>query len=123
MTTAFYCAIAATALLLTPTAGGWVNLDHCYSTEHLFWQFETGPAQRCYSISCFDDEASTIYWDTMQTHSWMVFYQGEFCQGEYIIVHQSANRIHPKNEMWHSAITPLLPEYKVERHNISSFMM
>lgn len=58
----------------------------------------------------------------MQTHSWMVFYQGEFCRGEYIMVHQSTNRINPSKEMWHNAITPLLRDYGVARHNISSFM-
>lgn len=69
------------SLLFVPTMGGCVYI---YNTMHRtdgFKRYQTGPAQRCYSFSCWNGEVSYITWQRMQETSWIVFYKEPKCTG------------------------------------------
>lgn len=69
-------------LVTTVSAEGYVTLfgnndDDCMK------RVTTGPAQRCYAVSCFSDKAWKAKWTEIQTDSWVVFYENADCTGNY----------------------------------------
>lgn len=73
-------------LLIAPrvSAGdSYIKLYHTYSSDDMI-ELETGPAQHCYSLSCFDNLAGLRFGGKLQSVSWVVLYEEEGCRGNYV---------------------------------------
>lgn len=78
-------------------------------------RIDVGPAQRCYSFSCYSDTASFLKWSDMQTHSWLIFYKDDYCHGDFMKVAPSDVKTWPNSDfdnaissfmVWESSIYP-----------------
>lgn len=75
--------LVAAILLAAPCAG--LGLIRMYYDDSSgvdgFASFQTNPAQRCYSFSCYD-QVTYIKWTRMKSVAWIVFYEEAGCRGK-----------------------------------------
>lgn len=99
-------AVITCAFVRDATAGSLI-LQNTVGDESDFYRVSIGPAQRCYTFSCYDDKASFFTWNDIQTVSWLLFFDYPNCQGDFMKVRPS--------------VVNITPNFKVES-SIESFM-
>lgn len=76
--------LTAVSLLVAPCTAGYVFLYDTGYREDGFKRYYVGPAQRCYSFSCWSDEVSYVSYQQTQHNTWMIFYEKPGCQGKWV---------------------------------------
>lgn len=74
------CLLAA----LISVRGELVLFDRPYHRNyHYSVTLQAGPAQRCYTLSCFMNKTTMLEWSGFQEYAWLVFFTEPGCQGRY----------------------------------------
>lgn len=94
--------MASAALLLTlaaarVSADGYLALIGTTDASYMK-AIRTGPAQRCYTIPCFDNKAWKANWKEIQDDVWAVFYEQDSCTGNYSRARSSKGTTAQTNE-------------------------
>lgn len=96
MTSVWLVALTVFGWALSASEGGDSTVYLIYGRYRVTFtthRIATGGAQRCYSFSCFDNRAKTIWWQNIQATSKLAFYTEPKCKGEIYIVGGSAGSV------------------------------
>lgn len=55
---------------------------HLYNADFApFNSISIDEEQRCYTLSCTDDSLRLVKWNYLQSETWLLFFEGDECQG------------------------------------------
>lgn len=97
-------ATAASLLVSLAWAGDLVLYDSSTSVDY-YKRFTTGPAQRCYSFSCFPDLTTAATWTGIQQNALLVFFNESGCRGNHVKAEGGAATLILKGENFDNSIS------------------